>query len=71
MVAIANFIITILENNNVPNIKYELLAYHRLRESKYEFIGRKSSLNPALTIKPKKIETLRKIANSKLNIEVL
>lgn len=68
IVAIANFI-----NNipSIPNVQYELLAYHRLGESKYEFIGREYLLSSALTVNKERIESLKKIAKSKLNLKVL
>jgi pyruvate formate lyase activating enzyme len=65
IVAIANFI------DNISNVQYELLAYHRLGESKYGFIGREYPLSSALTINEERIASLKKIAKSKLNIKLL
>lgn len=65
IVAIANFI------NITSNVQYELLAYHRLGEVKYDFIGREYPLNSSVTINKERIEPLKKIAKSVLNIKVL
>jgi len=65
IIAIANFI------NNIPNVQYELLAYHRLGEYKYGFIGREYPLDPALATNKENVASLKEIAKSKLNIKVL
>jgi pyruvate formate lyase activating enzyme len=65
IIAIANFI------DDIPNMQYELLAYHHLGESKYGFIGREYPLSPDLTVDKERIASLKKIVKSKLNIKVL
>lgn len=68
IVAIADFINS---TPSTPNLEYELLAYHRLGESKYGFIGRDYPLSLALTIDNECIAFIKEIAKSKLNIKVL
>lgn len=65
ILAIVDFI------RDVPDIKYELLKYHRLGESKYGFIGRDYPLSGVKPIDDEHMESLKKIAKSQLGPRVL
>ncbi|ABO51256.1 glycyl-radical enzyme activating protein family [Desulforamulus reducens MI-1] len=44
-----------------PNVKYEILAYHRLGEPKYTYIGREYLLSGVKPIPEERISTLKKL----------
>lgn len=49
-----------------PNVKYELLAYHRLGEPKYGYIGKEYPLNGIPPMKEEQIAGLKKLVKEKL-----
>ena len=61
--AIANFV------KNMPNVKYELLAYHRMGTPKYTYIGRSYPLEGIPDLPDEHIETLRKLAKAQIATE--
>lgn len=46
-----------------PNVKYELLPYHRLGQQKYEYLGKEYSL-VGIKLDDEKFERLKELANS-------
>lgn len=49
-----------------PNVKYELLEYHRLGEPKYGYIGREYPLSGTPAIKKERMEALRKLVGAEI-----
>jgi len=47
--------------NSMPGVKYELLAYHRLGEPKYEYIGRQYPLTGVPNLNEERMNALRKL----------
>lgn len=50
----------------IPDLEYELLAYHRMGTPKYGYLGREYPLAAAQTIPEKRIKHLRDLANARL-----
>ena len=61
--AIADFV------KNMPNVKYELLAYHRMGTPKYAYIGRSYPLENVADLPDERIETLRELAKAQIVTE--
>ncbi len=51
---------------NMPNIDYELLAYHRMGSPKYEYLGRPYLLEGVNNLSQEKLEELRSFAASRM-----
>ncbi|MEG6523807.1 (2S)-3-sulfopropanediol dehydratase activating enzyme [Desulfotomaculum sp. 1211_IL3151] len=60
ILAIINFI------KGNPNVKYELLAYHRLGEQKYSYIGKEYLLHGVTPLQEERILALKKLAKEKM-----
>ncbi|AEG58762.1 (2S)-3-sulfopropanediol dehydratase activating enzyme [Desulforamulus ruminis] len=52
-----------------PNVKYELLAYHRLGEPKYTYIGKDYTLKGMAPMQEERMAALKRLASEKMKKE--